>query len=193
MSDIAEMLQRCGARLTVDDVALLRQTANEIVAKNIVEIGSAGGCSTMVLGEIARDHGGHLYCIDPGPEGRWYSNVEWKDLALWVTLIKKKSPWIDPSEVAIPIDYLFIDGDHRTRWVLMDYHYWFPSVRVGGRITFHDWNSGPDGAQVKEAVNLILETDSEALKLVAEAASSSTRGSICFEKMIEEVLNPHAD
>jgi len=193
VSDMAEMLQRCGTRLTTEDVALLWTTASEIEAKNIVEIGSAGGCSTMVLGEIARHYGGHLYCIDPGPEGRWYSNIEWKNLTSWVTLIKEKSPWVDPSKVSTPIDYLFIDGDHRVRWVLMDYHYWFPFVRVGGRITFHDWNDGPDGAQIKEAVDQILDTDSEALKLVAEAKSSSNRGSISFEKMIEEVLNPHAD
>jgi len=187
VSDIEEMLQRCGARLTVDDVALLKTTAGEIKARSIVEIGSAGGCSTMVLGEIVRDHGGRLYCIDPSPEGRWYSNIKWKDL----TLIKEKSPWVDVSQVSTPIDYLFIDGDHRTRWVLMDYHYWFPFVRVGGRIAFHDWNDGQDGVQVREAVDLILDTDSEALKLVAEAKSFSTRGSVSFEKVLEEVLNPY--
>lgn len=190
MLDEAVMLKRCGERLTKDDVALLRKTSRDIQARVLLEIGSAGGCSTLVLGETAREFGGRLYCIDPAPEGRWFGNIEWRDLKDYVFLVEEYSPWISPSRVMTPIDYLFIDGDHRTRWVLMDYHYWFRYVRVGGRIAFHDWNDGPDGAQVREAIDMILETDSDALKLVGEAKAARTRGSIVFEKQIEEVLNP---
>ena len=175
-----EIIIRGNRRLTMNDCELLDKTSREIGAKNLLEIGSMDGCSSMILGLAAKDLGGHLYCIEPNPKGRWYQNISEMELAGSVTLIKGFSPWIDTAQIRLPLDYLFIDGDHRTRWCLADYHFWAPMVRAGGRIAFHDWTGGKGvGAWVQRAVGIILED--EKLTEIARHEGSN-RGIIIFEK-----------
>ena len=42
-----------------------------------------------------------------------------------------------------PVDYLFIDGDHRYEGVKSDFEMYGPMVRKGGLIAFHDIADGP--------------------------------------------------
>jgi len=178
-----DVLTYCGGRLTLPDAELLYKTPMEIKAKNMLEIGSMDGCSSMVLGEVARTNDGLLQCLEPAPKQKWRWNIERLNLQKYVDLIFASSPWIPPEKVNTPLDYLLIDGDHRTRWCLVDYHYWFPFVRVGGRIAFHDWNERREaGVWVREAVRIILETDSEYLNKLGET-QGSTRGLVVFEKI----------
>jgi len=177
------LMKNCGARLTRGDIDLLDQTARSLKPKVLVEIGSAGGCSSVILAQVAKDYGGHLFCIDPKPEGRWWSNIE--PYSDQITLIQAYSPWLMLDPV-MTIDFLFIDGDHRTRWILVDYHYWSKFVRIGGIIVFHDWNQalpGSDGEQVRRAINLILETDKDKLEIIMQAKGANDRGSIAFRKL----------
>ena len=44
-----------------------------------------------------------------------------------------------------PLDYLFIDGDHRYEGVKSDFEMYAPLVRSGGLIAFHDIVNGPAG------------------------------------------------
>lgn len=48
-----------------------------------------------------------------------------------------------------PFDFMFIDGDHRRWGVQMDIEMYFPLVKPGGLIAFHDWfhqgTYAPDG------------------------------------------------
>lgn len=179
-----DMLRHCGGRITVQDADLLFETSMFIQAKNILEIGSADGCSTMVFGSVAREMGGKLQCIDPHPKKQWAWNVERLQLQEWVEMIKGSSPWIPLNLIRQPIDYLFIDGDHRTRWAMVDYHYWSRFVRIGGRIAFHDWGDQHEaGKCVREAVEIILRDDAEkVLKKIGETKTTS-RGTVVFEKV----------
>jgi hypothetical protein len=114
----------------------------------------------MILGLVAKETGGHVYSIEPAPKQKWRVNIDELGLEPYVTSIFAESPWISPNKVALPIDYLFIDGDHRTRWVLVDYHYWIPFVRPRGLVAFHDWTGARNvGQWVQRAVGIILETD----------------------------------
>ncbi len=45
-----------------------------------------------------------------------------------------------------PLDYLFIDGDHRYEGVKRDFEMYGPMVRKGGVIAFHDIVDGPSDA-----------------------------------------------
>lgn len=183
MVDITEVLRYGDKLLTVYDAELLRQTAGEIKARRLLEIGSKKGCSTLILGDVARKYEGRLYSIDPVIRGRLVTNIEAFGLQNYITLIQGKSPWIDSSRVAIPIDYLFIDGDHRARWTIADYHFWFPFVRIGGRIAFHDVHAmGWAGKGVRRAIELILDVDGDIIKLVAETRNCRQRGTQVFEK-----------
>lgn len=180
MIDFDDILKNCGGRLTLKDAELLYETAMSLPNPKILEIGCMDGCSTQVLGMVVREKMGHLYCIDPAPKQRWRYNVERNNLQEHVTFIFGASPWVPTSKIPDPIDYLFIDGDHRTRWCLVDYHYWEPFLRKGGLVGFHDWSGRePTGPWVRKAVELIVETD--ALEEVGRSEGGG-RGYIVFRK-----------
>lgn len=183
--DFADMVNRSGGNISVVDAEVLYDTAMQIKAQRILEIGSREGGSTMVLGSVARETCGTLHCIEPKILHKLAVNINAYELGTCLYLHEGHSPWIDGvyeifKGIEQGIDYLFIDGDHRTRWILADYHYWEPLVRAGGRIAFHDWtgkNSVSD--QVRRAVEIILETDK--LREVCRHESTD-RGIIVFEK-----------
>lgn len=43
------------------------------------------------------------------------------------------------KELDVPLDFVFIDADHRYEHVLPDLEAWIPKVRPGGLIMGHDW------------------------------------------------------
>lgn len=174
-------------KLDMLDAKLLYETADRIKPQTILEIGSFNGTSTMILGTVAKKYGGEIFCIDPLIRPEFYENMKTYDLLNTVNLIQGASPWIDMtwlSERRKPIDYLFIDGNHFLRWVLMDYHYFEPFVRKGGIITFHDWGKNQRNG-VKKAVDIILASDK--LKLIAtnDTGESKSFGLIVFEKTLK--------
>lgn len=180
-TDFTEIIQRGKGRFVPADAEVLVRTAEEIEAATIVEIGSADGISSMLLGRVARANGGHLTCIEPRPKGLWKKNMEDFGLSHCVTMIPRASPWVPVVEIPDSIDYLFIDGDHAIRSALVDYHYFEPFVRPGGRIAFHDW-VGVSNIRgfVARAVAIILMTD---VNRIAEVGRSEGRdGIIVFEK-----------
>lgn len=188
-----DVLRHCGGRITIHDANLLNSSARSIEARNILEIGSMDGCSTMILGNIVRDNQGRLQCIEPAPKQKWRANIERLALQKYVTMHFGGSPWVnheiikehcvppvqDPQR---PLDYLYIDGDHRTRWAIVDYHYYMPFVRIGGLIGFHDWSDNKDaGRWVREAVEIIMRDDRDLLQLHGE--TKNARGYIVYEKV----------
>jgi predicted O-methyltransferase YrrM len=46
-----------------------------------------------------------------------------------------------------PIDLLFIDGDHSYEGVCSDFMTWFPHVKKGGVVAFHDYSDGWPGVK----------------------------------------------
>lgn len=168
--------------MLLGDLELMVKTAREIKAKNIVEIGCMDGTSTMALAQVAKETEGHLYCIEPRPTGKWKANIRDLDLHDYLTLIMEASPWVNMKIIPKPLDYLLIDGDHRSRWCIVDYHFWEPYVRLGGRIAFHDWTGGKAVKKwIQRAISIIFEDDSEKLKEVGRHEAND-RGMIVFEK-----------
>jgi predicted O-methyltransferase YrrM len=169
-----------GANLSVDDCKLLYTTAVDIGARTIVEIGACKGTSSIVLGLAARASGGHVWSIESRPRKEWYANMTAYDLRPTVTLCQGLSPWV---ELNLPgsIDLLFIDGEHKTRWCLMDYHYWSHFVRSGGRIAFHDIY-GPASAKVNRAIEMILADDADKLTELARCPPARRCGTVLFAK-----------
>ena len=180
-----EIIMRGCRRMTQSDLDLLDKTARQIGAKSLVEIGSMDGCSSMCLGMVARDTGGKLTCIEPSPKARWQVNIDELDLAGNVKTIRQYSPWVDIEHFDLPIDYLLIDGNHRTRWAIVDYHFFFPFVRIGGMIAFHDYNAMKGvGNWVRRALDIILEDDAEKIEEVCHN-DTRDRGIIIFRKVKE--------
>ncbi|TET00921.1 MAG: class I SAM-dependent methyltransferase, partial [Promethearchaeota archaeon] len=132
---INEIVEK-GGGLFLDECQFLSKTANEIKPMTVVEIGSSKGTSSMILGSVVRKTGGHLYCIDPNINEEWEQNIKDLRLTEYITLIEEASPWVNPEKFKQPIDYLLIDANHKTRWIIVDYHFWERFLRVGGRVAF---------------------------------------------------------
>ena len=183
LPDFGYLMDGCGGMISGDDAALLYTSASWMEPKTIVEIGGCTGCSTSVLAKVAQENGGHLYTIECSPQERWHKNLERIGLTQYVTMIQAFSPWLTDEQLTLipkPIDYLLIDGEHKTKWCIADYQYWQKFVRPEGRIAFHDWcGANGVGAEIRRAVEIILETD--ALTEVARVGTSN-RGLIVFTK-----------
>jgi len=159
-------------RIAVEDLELLERCCDLCEAKQIIEIGSADGGSSVVLGAKAKERAGHLFCIEMKTRQRMVDNMTRHGLEEFYTLLAKASPWVPLDILPASIDLLFIDGRHDTRWALVDYHYFEPLVRPGGIIVFHDTsgNCAEDRKQpnynkpgyvplVQRAIDIILTTD----------------------------------
>lgn len=127
----------------------------------IVEIGSWQGKSTIWLGKGAERSGScALFAIDPhtgSPEHRqggkhvwtfdlFSQNISNAGLQHLVKPLVKSS--VDAAgEVKESVDLLFIDGAHEEEAVRADLKTWFPKVKEGGVIAFHDSALGWPGVR----------------------------------------------
>lgn len=123
----------------------------------IVEIGSYMGRSTTAMAFACRGSKRQIFAIDTfaGNESDFVkgkNNVDWEgggylevfkenlrtnDLLGFVTPVQAYSfeagkKWNEP------IDFLFVDGSHEFEDVLQDFELFFPHVKPGGVVAFHD-------------------------------------------------------
>ena len=110
----------------------------EINPQRMLEIGNGCGGTTLVWQALVPE----IYSLDIRmPKGHipldYFPNVNFLvgDTHLPETLAAAK-------EYA-PFDCIFIDGDHSTEGVKMDFEMYSPLVRKGGIVGFHDYNHGP--------------------------------------------------
>jgi predicted O-methyltransferase YrrM len=192
--DYNDILQRGNRRMTAQDLALLERQARRIGARTLVEIGAMDGCSTLLLGTLAREYGGRLTSVEPRPRGRWRENVAAYGLADVVVSVRAFSPWIERSAVPVPIDLLLIDGDHRASRALADYVFWGRFVRAGGVIAFHDIDGGKGVAHWIRAAVAIAERDDNLaceqgpdyrIRPIDRTPEARDRGTVAFEKDAE--------
>lgn len=118
----------------------------------IVEIGSWKGKSTVWLASGAIKSNSKVYAIDPHNGNSSEIKEEYGEIDTYDTfienitkakLLEQITPIRKTSEEAIrnfdkEIDLLFIDGDHNYDEVKNDFDLWFPKLRNGGVIAFHD-------------------------------------------------------
>lgn len=127
-----------------------------------VEIGTLQGWFAHRLAKFTPEHT-QIFCIDPfvddpteGYDGEYNFKCWRKNVKPWFgkKVFLKKGASFDEGEKwgdGVPIDFLFIDGDHRFESVLLDLKIWVPKVRPGGLVMGHDI-TGPWGAGVKKAI-----------------------------------------
>lgn len=193
--DLGKVVAAGNNRIAVEDLELLGRCCDYCRAKDIIEIGSADGGSSILLGTKAKELAGHLYCIEMKTKQRMVDNMTAYGLKGFYTLIAKASPWIPLDLLPDQADLLFIDGCHDIRWAIVDYHYFEPLVRPGGIIVFHDTsgNCAEDRRQpgynrpgyiglVRRTISIIMQTDWEKLKLV-DKSTAHLGGAMAFEKI----------
>ncbi len=143
---------------SADEAALLAELARG--RRRVVEIGVFEGSSAIVLCDVL-EPGAELHLIDPFGhqpnalrEGA--AATEWATRRVVERAARRMSgprlQWhVDFSaSVAqrwnLPVDLVFIDGDHSEIGVTKDWEMWHPFVVEGGTVLFHDAReSQPDG------------------------------------------------
>ena len=114
----------------------------------IVEIGSFKGRSTACLALGCMETSKRVYAIDTFngndvdfPERSYFdqfqSNMQRLELSAYVRPLVGYSTEI-AQQWTEPIDLLFIDGSHQFDGVLADFENFYPHVKPGGIIAFHD-------------------------------------------------------
>jgi predicted O-methyltransferase YrrM len=123
-----------------------------------VEIGAARGKSACSIGLALRENGhGRLYTIDPHMKTAWNdteSTDTWETFSgnvrrmglTQVIEVKREVSQNVASDWTLPIDILFIDGDHSYEGVKQDWTLFARFVTEFGVVIFHDtlWDVRPD-------------------------------------------------
>jgi len=158
------MIEINGVRgyLTEGDVVFLFNLAADLpTAGNYLEVGSWMGLSSILFanGLMANlNFNARVHCVDT-----WEGSAEHQDLAevragtLYETFlqnvahaqvehfirpIRKSSLRAACDWHGLPLDMIFIDGDHTTEACLSDIRAWLPHLAAGGRMLGHD--AAPD-------------------------------------------------
>jgi len=128
--------------MTKREVAALKQICGELPRNPvIIQIGAERGCSTMAILEQRPD--AFVLSIDCGGRPEERENLEKGGLE-WTRVVRALGrsqniglyfPW--------SCDLLYIDGDHRRPAIDVDIELWFPKVKPGGVIAFHDYIIDP--------------------------------------------------
>lgn len=112
-----------------------------------LEIGSHLGASTCYLAAGLATKDGHLYCVDTWqnetmPEGEsdtlkeFQANTE--NVKGLLTLCRKRSGELSAGDISLPLDLVFIDGDHSYEAAKEDFERVAPWIADTGIIAFHD-------------------------------------------------------
>lgn len=136
-----------------DEISALVSLVSSIEPRVILEIGTRDG-GTLCLWSQCSPNLEHLISIDlpGGIHGGGYADAREKLYRLFVSnrpncrldLLRVDSQQVSTREQVLrllterPIDFLFIDGDHRYSGVKKDYELYASLVRPGGLIAFHD-------------------------------------------------------
>jgi hypothetical protein len=144
-------------QISLEERTVLVTLAESVVRSDckFLEVGSWYGDSTIVLGKVAKEEGGRLFCVD------WWKGSVGTDLKEIASRVDVFSYFWDRvcreglEEVVIPIrgksdvvsevlkenefDLVFIDADHRYECILKDIQKYAPLVKGdGGILCGHD-------------------------------------------------------
>lgn len=148
-----------------------------------LEIGSYLGASTCYLAAGMAKINGQLYCVDTWqnetmPDGVHDTLAEFmkntRGAQPWLKIVRKRSEELVEADVTIPLDLVFIDGDHSYEAVNADFQRISPWLSREGTIAFHD-------SLYYEGV---ARTIGEAL-LTGEWAVTGCVGNLCWIKRAE--------
>ena len=167
------------------EITTLAQHVAAIEPKVIVELGTRGGGTLFIFAQCSPALE-HVISVDlPGgihgggyslPRGKLYREFVANKPQCKLDLLRRDSQ--QPSTVehvrsllkGKPIDFLFIDADHRYEGVKRDFELYSPLVRPGGLIAFHDIRPNIQDAdtQVYRLWNELKEAGSDVEEIVHE-------------------------
>ena len=135
----------------------------------LVEVGVWHGVTTRRLRAVMHPDG-VLSAVDPFPVGRLGFSAQQRIAEREVGSVSNgRVKWLRSTGAHaaaghVPIDFIFIDGDHSEIGLLADWNAWSPLVQPGGIVALHDSRSSPerpidDAGSVKVTKEVILPDD----------------------------------
>ena len=151
----SNVLNHGAARLMVDEAAhVFAVVSAREGTPSVVEIGRCRGGTTLLLAAA----GGEVVSLDIDERVSETDESLMRVLSR-IGLQEKVALHISDSSTfpveGGSVDVLFVDGDHTYDGISRDVAHWFPALRDGGIVLFHDarhvepgraWNRPPDGA-----------------------------------------------
>lgn len=141
-SQVQKIIDNVDGWLSNKEGRLLYDLAKNCTGKGvIVEVGSWMGKSTIWLANGSKaGNNVKIYAIDPHSNAtlaQFMSNIKGAKVDDIITPIVKKSE--DAAQVFdLPVELVFIDGDHEYEGVKKDFEAWYPKLIDNGTIAFHD-------------------------------------------------------
>lgn len=128
--------------LTVNEVEAIKAIAQRLPRDPIgVNIGSGAGTSVIAILEECQDIILYDVDLDLANGASQLAEEGYREDA------RLRRVQGDSAEVGrrftLPIDYLFIDGDHFAPGVLADCEAWLPHMKSNGYVLFHDYHPYP--------------------------------------------------
>jgi predicted O-methyltransferase YrrM len=167
--------------------------------KHCLEIGMANGMSALYMCQALKenDNGGTLISIDPFQTTQWkqegVNNIKRAGLVEYSALLEEMDYLALPEILAnmkankVPkFDLIFIDGDHRFDYTLLDFLYSDLLLNVGGVILVDDIRH----RSVKPVINY-LDTNYTHFTMLKGPKASDTMACFIKKKQDERAWNFH--
>lgn len=147
----------------------LAQLAEKVPEKGtLVEIGTALGGTAMIFHQALRSKNVNIYSIDSVDCTRARNNLKNTGVSI-INLSSREFAEIWKKDIRLPIDLLYIDGDHNFHSIYEDFNEWYPLVSPHGTIAFHDYDPVERGGLAHLGVKICLDT------LIAKGSLGSVR------------------
>jgi caffeoyl-CoA O-methyltransferase len=146
------------ANVSTADGRLLRQLAESLGAKRVVELGTSTGESGLWFSMALRKTGGHLYThdIDPGRIAVARENFKRGGVENLITIVEGDAHQTAPKNTE-PIDILFIDAEKEGYDAYLKEL--LPHVRPGGLIIAHNMRRPAPNPRYVEAITTNPDLD----------------------------------
>jgi Methyltransferase domain len=119
--------------------------------KNIAEIGVFEGVNTKAFRSVM-DKDGIIIAVDPYPRSFWgligfgwirrIAHAEVRKIeqgqVIWIETLGEFASSDERVKPYLPVDFLFIDGDHSYEGIKGDWEAWCDNIKCGGILALHD-------------------------------------------------------
>src|SRR5205807_7563496 len=113
----------------------------ECEMRNIVELGTRNGNSTLALLEAARHIGGHVTSVEIDVCLLARERVEKAGLNAFWTFLHADDMQLSPPQIPESIDLLFVDTNHLYATTLGELNKYTQYLKKGGWVALHDYVS----------------------------------------------------
>ncbi len=146
--------------------------------RSLGEIGVFHGVNTRVFREVMAPDG-VLVAVDPFPRSLfgirgygWARRIAHREVArcpngrvLWIEDFGRNAPFNPAVAGLLPLDFLFVDGDHSWEGLRGDWESWSGNMALNGIVALHD--SANCGAESERYTNEVILKDGHYVKIAS--------------------------